>query len=49
MHFSCADGIAYGDSVIYANLDLEGKRWYDHPSSTLRAPARGEIGERALI
>jgi hypothetical protein len=30
MHFSCADGIAYGDGVIYANLDLESKRWYDH-------------------
>ena len=29
MHFSCADGIAYGDGVIYANLDLESKRWYD--------------------
>ncbi|HET7298851.1 MAG TPA: hypothetical protein VFI89_09045 [Burkholderiales bacterium] len=30
MHFSCADGIAFGDGVIHANLDLESKRWYDH-------------------
>jgi hypothetical protein len=30
LHFSCADGIAYGDGVIYANLDLETRRWYDH-------------------
>ena len=30
MYFSCADGIAYGDGVIYANLDLESKHWYDH-------------------
>ena len=30
MHFSFADGIAYGEGMIYANLDLETKRWYDH-------------------
>ena len=30
MHFSMADGIAYGDGAIYANLDVETKRWYDH-------------------
>jgi hypothetical protein len=30
MHFSCADGIAYGDGVICANLELQTKRWYDH-------------------
>jgi hypothetical protein len=29
-HFSCADGIAYGDGAIYANVDLETKRWYGH-------------------
>ena len=29
-HFSCADGIAYGDGAIYANIDLETKRWYGH-------------------
>ena len=29
-HFSCADGIAYGDGEICANLDLETKRWYNH-------------------
>jgi len=30
MHFSCADGIAYGDGAIQANIDLETKRWYSH-------------------
>ena len=30
MHFSFADGIAYGDGAIYANLDLETKHWYCH-------------------
>jgi hypothetical protein len=30
VHFSCADGIAYGDGSICANLDLETKRWYSH-------------------
>jgi hypothetical protein len=30
MHFSMADGIAYGDGAICANLDLETQRWYDH-------------------
>lgn len=30
MHFSCADGIAYGDGAICANIDLETKRWYGH-------------------
>jgi hypothetical protein len=30
VHFSCADGIAYGDGVIYGNIDLETKRWYGH-------------------
>ena len=30
MHFACTDGIAYGDGVIYSNLDLETRRWYDH-------------------
>jgi hypothetical protein len=30
MHFSFADGIAYGDGIIYANIDLETKRWYRH-------------------
>ena len=29
-HFSCADGIAYGDGEIYANIDLETSRWYCH-------------------
>ena len=29
-HFSCADGIAYGDGQIIGNIDLETKRWYDH-------------------
>lgn len=29
-HFSCADGIAYGDGAIYGNVDLETKRWYGH-------------------
>jgi hypothetical protein len=29
-HFSCADGIAYGDGAIYANIDLETRRWYCH-------------------
>lgn len=33
MHFSCADGIAYGDGAIYANIDLETKRWYGHMDS----------------
>jgi hypothetical protein len=30
MHFSFADGIAYGDGMIYANIDLETRRWYCH-------------------
>jgi hypothetical protein len=30
LHFSCADGIVYGDGMIYANIDLETKRWYSH-------------------
>jgi len=30
MHFSCADGIAYGDGDIIGNIDLETKRWYNH-------------------
>ncbi|HKU46702.1 MAG TPA: hypothetical protein VJQ58_07445 [Burkholderiales bacterium] len=30
MHFSCADGIAYGDGVIYGNVDLESRLWYGH-------------------
>jgi hypothetical protein len=30
MHFSCADGIAYGDGMIYGNIDLETKCWYGH-------------------
>jgi hypothetical protein len=30
MHFSCADGIAYGDGAICANLDLQTKLWYSH-------------------
>jgi hypothetical protein len=30
MHFSWADGIAYGDGEIYANIDLETKLWYSH-------------------
>ena len=29
-HFSCADGIAYGDGTIYGNVDLETKKWYGH-------------------
>lgn len=29
-HFSCADGIAYGDGAICANIDLENGRWYCH-------------------
>ena len=30
LHFSCADGIAYGDGAICANLDLQTKHWYSH-------------------
>ena len=30
MHFSCADGIAYGDGTIVGNVDLETKLWYSH-------------------
>ena len=30
MHFSLADGIAYGDGEICGHLDLETTRWYDH-------------------
>jgi hypothetical protein len=30
VQFSMADGMAFGDGVIYANLDLETRRWYDH-------------------
>ena|SRR5688572_4528330 len=30
LHFSCADGIAYGDGDICANIDLESKKWYCH-------------------
>jgi hypothetical protein len=30
LHFSCADGIAYGDGDICANIDLETKKWYCH-------------------
>ena len=30
VHLSCADGIAYGDGEICANVDLETKRWYSH-------------------
>jgi hypothetical protein len=30
LDFSMADGIAYGDGAICANLDLETQRWYDH-------------------
>ena len=30
LHFSCADGIAYGDGGICANIDLETKQWYCH-------------------
>ena len=33
LHFSCADGIAYADGAIYANLDLETKRWYGHQNA----------------
>ena len=29
-HFSCADGIAYGDGMIYGNLDLESRLWWGH-------------------
>ena len=29
-HFSCADGIAYGDGAIIGNIDLETKLWYSH-------------------
>jgi len=29
-HFSCADGIAYGDGMICGNIDLETKRWFNH-------------------
>jgi len=29
-HFSCADGIAYGDGEVVANIDLETRRWYCH-------------------
>lgn len=30
VHFSCADGIAYGDGTIYGNVDLESRLWYGH-------------------
>ena len=30
MHFSCADGIAYGDGMICGNIDLESRLWYGH-------------------
>jgi hypothetical protein len=30
VHFSCADGIAYGEGAIYGNIDLESKLWYSH-------------------
>jgi hypothetical protein len=30
LHFSCADGIAYGDGDICANIDLDSKKWYCH-------------------
>jgi hypothetical protein len=30
MHFSCADGIAYGDGQIFGNIDLESRCWYGH-------------------
>jgi hypothetical protein len=30
LHFSCADGIAYGDGAIQANLDLSTGLWYGH-------------------
>lgn len=30
LHFSCADGIAYGDGRIYGNVDLESRLWYGH-------------------
>ena len=33
LHFSCADGIAYGDGGICANIDMETKRWYGHQDS----------------
>jgi hypothetical protein len=29
-HFSCADGIAYADGVIYGHLDLDSRRWFSH-------------------
>jgi hypothetical protein len=29
-HFSCADGIAYGDGMICGNIDLESRLWYGH-------------------
>jgi hypothetical protein len=30
MHFSFADGIAYGDGAIFATIDLETRRWFCH-------------------
>ena len=30
LHFSCADGVAYGDGGICANIDMETKQWYCH-------------------
>jgi hypothetical protein len=30
MHFSCADGVAYADGMIYGNIDLETKLWWGH-------------------
>ena len=30
LHFSFADGIAYGDGALFANIDLETKHWYCH-------------------
>jgi hypothetical protein len=30
MHFSCADGIAYGVGAIQGNIDLETNLWYSH-------------------
>lgn len=32
LHFSCADGIAYGDGDICANIDLQSRKWYCHRS-----------------
>jgi hypothetical protein len=29
-HFSCADGIAYADGMIYGHIDLDTKRWFSH-------------------